>query len=102
MTDLEDITPPGDWHDVQPVNLPFTYLVKSSRRWVMPYHVDLQAYRCNGACDCPDFQMRHEPLLVRGAKAGDATRCKHIKRAMKWQGEWSNLLWDERLGKVKR
>ena len=53
------------------------YLVDSDVRGKPAYLVDLEAYECNGACTCPNFQMRLEPK-VRG---GSRLRCKHILRA---------------------
>ncbi len=84
---MEKIKIPGDWEDIQSVDIPFTFRVRSSQDGTFPYTVDLDSYDCNGACDCPDFKIRKEPLLARGVKL--QLRCKHIRRAVAWFGEWS-------------
>lgn len=58
-------------------------------RWTLPsgskpgeHHlIQLDAYGVNGRCSCPDFTIRHEPLLRRDPSKGglDGTRCKHIR-----------------------
>jgi len=45
-----------------------------------PYLVDLDEMKGNGWCGCWDFEFRHMPRLVRGAKPG-TEKCKHIERA---------------------
>lgn len=63
-------------------NWPAEYLVKSSDGRVPDYKVDLDTYDGNGFCDCPHFKFKFAPLLDRGARPGDSTRCKHIRQAM--------------------
>lgn len=63
------------------------YWVESRRanEGVEPWLVDVEEFEMNGACDCCDFEFNHLPLLVRGAKPSDATRCWHIKQALKYE-----------------
>ena len=56
------------------------------------YFVDLAALPMNGKsynfrngeCDCPHFQMRLKPIIVKGHHNGLPHRCKHIIRARHW------------------
>jgi hypothetical protein len=57
---------------------PLRLLVPSRTHRNAEYLVDLEEYDFNGACVCQDFEMRHQPLLVRGAKPDNQMRCWHI------------------------
>ena len=65
----------------EPFDAPGRYLVPSRSKPGEKHLVDLLAYRRNGRCDCPAFLMNHEPRLRKGAKPGDATRCRHLLAA---------------------
>jgi hypothetical protein len=65
----------------KPYDSPGRYLVPSRSRAGEVHLVDLLAYRLNGRCDCPDFTVRREPMLRKGASPGNSTRCKHIHAA---------------------
>ncbi len=59
----------------------FTFMVSSRSRPSAPHRVEIDAYGFNGACSCESHKFRNEPKLCRGAKAEDALRCVHIRRA---------------------
>lgn len=65
----------------KPYDAPGRYLVPSKSNPGETHLVDLIGYRLNGRCDCPDFTLRHEPRLRKGANPSNATRCKHIHAA---------------------
>lgn len=66
----------------------FVFWVRSRRPSVPLHTVDLEAYGCNGACDCERFQFAMEPKLRRGAKPDANLRCWHITQARLFFAAW--------------
>lgn len=66
---------------VTPADGPWRFFVTSQTGDPeLVYLVDLQSFWGAGQCTCKDFEMRHQPFLVRGDKSGsDRLRCKHIR-----------------------
>ena len=60
---------------------PLRWRVPSSSRPKHSHIVELSAYGGNGKCLCEDFTIRYERELREGVSAGNAHRCKHIKKA---------------------
>ena len=60
---------------------PLRFMVDSHTTEDVEYLVEINCYDWNGACACPHFTFRLEPLMKAGAKPSNATRCHHILEA---------------------
>lgn len=76
---------------VHPTGDILRFYVDSSRPGVDPYFVDLKAYWLNGFCNCPDFDYRCKPSLVKRRNLSQDVRdklppitCKHIEAAQRF------------------
>jgi hypothetical protein len=76
---------------VHPTGDLLRFYVDSSKPGVDPYFVDLKAYWLNGFCNCPDFDYRCKPKLVKRREFTPEVReklppivCKHIEAAQRY------------------
>lgn len=62
---------------------PYRFFVDSDRPVADRYLCDLEEYDGNGWCSCKNFEMKHQPKLVRGDRAQkeEDLKCKHLIRA---------------------
>lgn len=76
--------------DLRPLDPPFRWLVRS-RTSSIEYLVDFSAYRRNGRCSCPDFELNLAPFLNRGMNGEDAVAAGAADLRDYHRGPWDAL-----------